>query len=44
MKMSSLVPTKSASSPPTSSILPNGSDLKTEDQEAEEEITKFFHE
>ena len=39
---SSLVPTESASSPPTSSILSQGSDLRTEDLQEEEEITKFF--
>ena len=38
---SSLVPTESASAPPTSSILAQGSDLRTDLQE-EEEIMKFF--
>ena len=39
---SSLVPTESASAPPTSSILAQGSDLRTEDLQEEEEIMKFF--
>ena len=39
---SSLVPTESASAPPTSSILAQGSDLRTEDLQEEEEIMNFF--
>ena len=37
-----MVPTESASAPPTSSILAQGSDLRTEDLQEEEEIMKFF--
>ena len=39
---SSLVLTENASAPPTSSILAQGSDLRTEDLQEEEEIMKFF--
>ena len=39
---SSLVPTESASASPTSFILAQGSDLRTEDLQEEEEIMKFF--
>ena len=39
---SSLVPTESASPPSTSSIPAQGYDLRTEDLQEEEEITKFF--
>ena len=39
---SSSVPTESALSPLTSSILSQGSDLRTGDLQEEEEITKFF--
>ena len=39
---SSLVPTESTSAPPTSSTLAQGSDLRTEDLQEEEEIMKFF--
>ena len=39
---SSLVPTESASAPRTSSILAQGSYLRTEDLQEEEKIMKFF--
>ena len=39
---SSLVPTESTSAPPTSSILAQGSDLRTKDLQEEEVIIKFF--
>ena len=39
---SSLVLTESASAPPTSFVLAQGFDLRTEDLQEEQEIMKFF--